>query len=154
MSMNYRKHMWLNVKVAAKCGKLFWMHLFHAAIPIQLTSHESLPKEESITAPPITPDIRWPPTGKVMICDKGRSVDMPLHVDCTWGDGVKCAGLKLHRYDENCQRRFCGRTGVWCQCREALEETREWKEWKKSVDDYFGKTPQKEWTTGDKKEAG
>ena len=79
------------------------------------------------------------------ICDRGRSADMRLYPMCTWEGGAKCSALKEHRHDEHCEGGFCWRAGVHRQCHEILEVTREWEKWKKGVDDYFEKTPQKEW---------
>ena len=62
------------------------------------------------------------------ICDMGRSVDMRLYPDCTWGDGAECTALKEHYHDKHCEGGFCMRAGVHRQCHEIVPVSREMKE--------------------------
>ena len=111
----------LNSKAALRCFGLVWVHLLHAVIPIEKTSHE-IKETSSETSPEMdkreTAEYKWPPKGRVMLCNKGGG---PIHPDCTWEGGVECSGEKMHRYNQHdgcCGKGtwFCMRAGVHRQC--------------------------------------
>ena len=62
---------------------------------------------------------------------------MRLYPDCTWEGGAECSGLKEHRHDEHCEESFCMRAGVWRECHEIKEVSKEWLRRKQAIDDYF-----------------